>query len=70
MFLGMIDLTKIFDVTIDGIKHNDAPDYVDAYISEAWINDDGKSRQLTDSELDWLNEQDDYRYEQVIKWIY
>jgi hypothetical protein len=27
-------------------------------------------RDLTDTELDWLNDQDDYRFAQVEKWLY
>lgn len=67
----MLDLSKICDAKIEGIDHCDAPDYVDAYISEAWFDEgDGKFRELTESEIDWLNDQSDYVYKKVIDWIY
>lgn len=66
----MLNLSEICDLKIEGIDRRDHPDYVDAYISEAWVNDDGRFRELTTEELEWLNNQDDYRYEQIEKWIY
>jgi hypothetical protein len=68
----MVDIQKVCDVEIDGIDHRDAPDYCDAYIAAAWLDEgDGKFRPLTDDELDWLNDtQRDFVYEQVNKWIY
>lgn len=35
-----IDLTKVCDLKWDGIDGGDHPDYVDAYISEGWIETD------------------------------
>ena len=66
----MLNLSEICDLKIEGIDRRDHPDNVDAYISEAWVNDDGRFRELTTEELEWLNNQDDYRCQQIEKWIY
>lgn len=51
-----IDITKVTDMEVDGIDPHDYPDYSDAYISAASYTDDkGGFRDLTDVELDWLN---------------
>jgi len=68
--MRMINLSDICDLKIEGIDRRDHPDYCDAYISEAWINDDGKFRELTEEELEWLNNQGEYLYEQIEKNIY
>ena len=77
-----IDLTKVCDVTVEGIDQRDAPNYCDAYISDAWIEtdptydgamqgSDGKwYRQFSEMELDALNTQSDFVYEQVINTLY
>jgi hypothetical protein len=67
-----LDLTKICDVTVEGIDRRDHPDYCDAYIADAWIEIDADEfnktamptnnkgfklfRQLSEAELDWLND--------------
>lgn len=48
----MLDLTKIDNMEFDGIDHKDYPDYCDAYCSNA----DYEGRQMTDEELEELNE--------------
>ncbi len=64
-----IPLDKVCDVELDGIDAADCPDFCDAYISRAWLelpDANGATetfkgkffRELTDAELDWLNEQD------------
>jgi len=67
-----INLAFIEDVEIDGINHEDAPDYVDAYIERAKYNDpdtpDGEVRDLTDDELDSLPS--DFVHAQVTNWIH
>jgi len=65
-----IDLTKVCDVEVDGIDTRDYPDFCDAFISEAWYKDTNGIRELTETELDWLNEQHDFVYEQVEKWLF
>lgn len=54
--------------SIDDINHCDYPDYCDAYISSAYWEDTGE--ELTEEELDWLNDQADFRYEAIIDWIF
>ena len=67
-----INLAFIEDVKIDGINHEDAHDYVDAYIESAKYNDpdtpDGELRDLTVAELDSLPS--DFVHAQVLNWIY
>ena len=77
-----LDLSRVCDVEIEGIDPKDHPDYCDAYISSALYKElDGDTgpnsmethsvsyRDLTDKELDWLNEQRDYVYEKVMESI-
>lgn len=47
-----LELRKIENIVIDGIDHKDYPDYCDAFIESA----DYEGRELTDEELDELNE--------------
>jgi len=60
------DLSKIDNVKVDGIYMWDAPDFVDAYIASADL--DGV--EMTEKELDDLNEDRDYVYSQVEKTLY
>ena len=80
-----IDLTKVCKVKVEGINHRDHPDYVDAYIADAWLeigldefnktslptwnNGFKLYRQLSETELDWLNEQSEFVFAQVEKAI-
>lgn len=48
-----IDVSKLGDVEVDGVDSSDYPDFVDAYITSATID----GRELSDQELDWLNDQ-------------
>jgi hypothetical protein len=59
---------KICDIEVDGIDFKDAPDFADAYISSASWEDTGES--LTDAEIETLNSDSDFVYEQVQKRIY
>jgi len=67
-----IKLAFIEDIVIEGINHEDAPDYVDAYIESAKYDDpdtpDGEVRDLTDDELDSLPS--DFVHAQVMYWIH
>lgn len=62
---------KFNDKIIDDCKvegpFDDAPDFCDAYISEA-VYEDGT--QLTDKELDMLNNNYDLRYEIIWNWLH
>lgn len=61
-----LDYSKIEDVQLDGINHRDYPDYVDAYIASASYD----GREMTDAELDKLNDDRDYVYECVMERLY
>ena len=61
-----IDFAKISEVVLEDIKYYDAPDFVDAYISEANIND----RPATDKELDDINQNRDFVYNSIINYLY
>lgn len=59
-----IDLGKIYDIEFDGIDWDDYPNFCDAFISGARINDGAPDdRRLTDGELEWVNEQSGWVHE-------
>jgi len=51
---------------VEGIDTKDAPDFCDAYITSAQYD----GRPMTEEELEELNDDSDFVYEQVIKWLY
>lgn len=59
---------EVDDIVIDGIDPKDYPDFCDAYISSACYVDTGE--ELTDEELDELNEDRDLVYELTIDHLY
>ena len=61
-----MDLTKITNVEVDGIDFKDYPDFVDAHISYAEYN----GKEMTEGELDFLSDNSDFVYNQVIKAIF
>jgi hypothetical protein len=61
-----LDYSKIDVVEIDGIDWSDAPEFCDAYISQATYD----GRDMTDEELDAINDDSEFLSEQVTKWIY
>lgn len=61
-----LDYTKIKDVEVDGIDTSDYPDFCDAYITSATY----KGREMTDEELDVLNEDSSYIYDRITDKIY
>ena len=61
-----LDYSKIDNVEVDGIDYSDAPDFCDAFICKA----DYDGRPMTDAELDLLNEDYDYVYQQVENYLY
>jgi hypothetical protein len=81
-----LDLDKIVDCKVEGINHRNALDFVDSYISSAWIpmvkneyldcktetcvNNGKWFRALNDEELDSLNEEREFVYKQIEKHIY
>lgn len=61
-----LDYSKIDNIEIDGIDYADAPDFCDAYIASA----DYDGREMTDEELDVLNDDSDFVYSAVEDWIH
>lgn len=64
----IIDYDDIEDLEFDGINHSDYPDYCDAYITAARYKRSGKP--LDDTELDALNDDSDFIYEALQKYLY
>lgn len=61
-----LDLSKIHSIQFDGIDYSDAPEFCDAYIMTAKIDD----RELTEIELDELNDDRDFVYEALQDYLY
>lgn len=61
-----LDYSKISNVEIDGIDTNDYPDFCDAYICGAMY--DGE--EMTDEQLQIINEDTSFVYDMVIKHIF
>jgi hypothetical protein len=61
-----LDYSKISHVEIENIDWSDAPDFCDAYISNAMY--DGED--MTPEQLELINNDSQFVYDQVIKWIY
>lgn len=64
--LSMLDYSKVTDIEIGGIDTKDYPDFCDAYISNATYH----GREITEEELEELNEDGDFVYQQVIKHLF
>lgn len=61
-----IDYTKLTDLELDGVDTRDYPDFCDAYITAGYL--DGK--ELTEEQLDLLNEDQEFVYELVINQLF
>lgn len=61
----ILDYSLIDDVKMH-VNTSDAPDFCDSYIESATY----AGRAMTEEEIEMLNEDADYIYEQVIKWVY
>ncbi len=57
-----MDLTKVTNIEFDGVDHRDYPDYCDAHIVSA--NYEG--REMTEFEIEELNDDRDYVYERLM----
>lgn len=58
----------VVDIEVDGIDTRDAPDFCDAYISDAyWFDTD---EPLSEDELEELNEDTTLIYERVLQQLY
>ena len=61
-----IDFSLISDVEIEGVDTRDYPDFCDAFIARC----EYMGREATDRELDLINENSDFVYDQVINYIF
>ena len=61
-----LDYSKIDNIEVDGIDYADYPDFCDAYIASA----DYDGREMTDEELDVLNDESDFVYSAVENHLY
>jgi hypothetical protein len=66
MALLKIDLSKVEDVEINGIDRRDYPDFVDAFIESATYC----GREMTEDELDALNEDHGFIHECVMEHLF
>lgn len=62
----MLDYKLIKDIQVTNIQMEDFPDFVDAFIESATY--DGQD--MTEEELELLNRDSDFVYQQVLKRIY
>ena len=62
----VLDYAEIKDVEVDGIKTWDAPDFCDAYIASATY----KGRDMTEEELDVLNDDSSFVHERFYAHLY
>jgi hypothetical protein len=65
-WVSKIDTSQVEDIEIDGIDTRDYPDFCDAFILEATY----KGREMTDEELEALNEDSDFVYDKVMESLY
>ncbi len=61
-----LDYTLITNIEFDGVDHRDYPDYCDAYITSA----EYEGREMTDEELDTLNEDSDFVYQELMNYLF
>jgi hypothetical protein len=62
------DIDNLIDVEIDNVDFKDYPDFCDANIVSATFKDTGV--ELTEKELDILNDREDIRYDLVYNWLF
>jgi hypothetical protein len=56
----------IDNIEFDGIDHNDYPDYCDAYI----ISADHDGREMTEDEIEELNDDSGFVYDKLMNFLY
>lgn len=67
----MNNYSKVHDIEFDGVDTNDYPDFCDAYISSATIeNEDGTFRDATDEEIEALNDDTTFVYETLLNQLF
>lgn len=60
-----IDYSRITNIQFDDIRHGDAPDYTDAFISSADYYDEP----MTDEMLDLVNDDRDFVHDMLINYM-
>lgn len=66
-----LDYSKLADIEVDGIDTSDYPDFCDAYIcGGSYKLSDGTYRDLTEAEIEELNDDGDFVYSQVESKLY
>lgn len=65
-----IDTRRVFGCEVENIQMRDYPDFCDAYISKAYYQNGRGSRELTEEELELLNEDRGFVYEKTIEWLF
>ena len=66
-----IDLTLVSDLEFEDVHYEDSPDFCDAYISSALYTENGKTRNLTEEELEWIiDEHSDWFYDRLMDYLY
>jgi hypothetical protein len=61
-----LDYSKIEDVSLADVDTRDFPDFCDAFIECATYD----GREMTEAEIDVLNEDRDYVYEKVLDYLF
>jgi len=61
-----IDLAEVDNIVFDGIDHNDHPDYCDVYICSADYN----GVPIDQEQLDELNEDREFVYDNLMRYLY
>ena len=61
-----MDLSMVHNIEFDDIDYGDAPDFCDAFICYAEYDD----REMTEDELEKLNENRDFVHEKLIDYLY
>lgn len=64
--MSTLNYSLISNIAIDGIDMGDYPDFCDAYILSADYGD----REMTDEELEILNEDSDFVHQSVFEHIF
>ena len=63
-------IANIADIEFGGIDYNDCPDFTDAHIVSASVLENGKWRAANEDELDSLNDDSSFVYQQLMNHIY
>ena len=61
-----MDYNKIDNIEVDGIDYNDYPDFCDAFIMSA----DYDGKEMTEDEIDELNEDREFVLECVMNYLF